>query len=795
MVVVLLDLDVAERQRHREPAEVAAALKERNAQTFSCEPVSGSEAGEATANDGNARADLIPGTLGRDGSGHRHDQSHCNRGSGSVEPGSIPMAGQILVWWALLVVLGRTLAPALERVFPRFPDRGYAFAKPLALISFSYLSWLLTSFGVAPSGSLALGLALLAALWATTRRARELSARTQLVDEGLFAAALFFFAGLRSLQPEIFGAEKYMDFAFFNSLLRADHFPPEDPWLSGAPINYYYFGYLLFANLARLTGVAPAVAYNLAIATIGAILFTGAVSIGRSLTGRTSLGLLGGLATVLLGNLDGFRQLALEHKSLSGFDYWRSSRVVPNTINEFPFFSLLHGDLHPHVTALVIDVSLIALGVAVWQEPLSDSAARPRTPSARTIRLGLLALLLGVLALTNPWDLPIDLVFLGLVFTIRQWKSTRPLRGFVTSALVLMALTVSAVVLAYPFLVHFHAPFHGIGRVHDRTALADFFTVFGVLLLPALGFVGRSVTAELPQEPNLRDLTVAGGVFLIVVLYVATRNGVLLLTAALLVAAMVALLDEPMESGLDPALCFLVVAALALFACEVIYLRDAYGTDLHRMNTVFKFYFQAWIFLALAFPALVRRVGASYATQPLAQLTALLLLAVGIGGALCYPAAVIVLRSRGPEAGRSLDGLRALDRDHPDDAAAIRWMQTHVTDRPVVLEVSGDPYSYFARVSSNTGLPTVLGWANHEGVWRGADPQIASRRRDVDALYKTTDLELARKLLARYRVRFVFVGELERRQFPPEGLAKFESQPEQFPLAFRSENTAVFAVR
>lgn len=703
------------------------------------------------------------------------------------------MAGQFLAWWAMLVVLGRTLSPALERLFPRFPDRGYAFAKPLALISFTYLSWFTTSLGLARGRSVALGLGVLAVLWIANLRflPRKLSSREQLLDEGLFAASLLFFCGLRALQPEIFGAEKYMDFAFFNALLRDDHFPPEDPWLSGTPVNYYYFGYLLFANLARLTGVAPAVAYNLSMGTVGAVLFTGAVSLGRSLTGRLGFGLLGGAATCLVGNLDGFRQLVIERKSLAAFDYWRSSRVVTNTINEFPFFTLLHGDLHPHVTALMADVPLIAFAVASWQA----SSSNPTPPLARVARFTLLALLLGALALTNPWDLPVYLLLLGLVFTLRTQTSSQPWRHLATAFLGLAALAVSAVVLALPFLLHFHAPYHGIGRVHDRTALGEFLTVFGLLLLPLVGFIARTTAEELPRERDLRDLTLASGLFLILVLYVATTNAVLLLTAALLVTVTIALIDHRGDPEFAATLCFLAVAALALFACEVVYLRDAYGSGLHRMNTVFKLYFQAWIFLALVFPVLTGRFLTAFPSRSMVRLAVVLLLAGGIGASLCYPAAVMTLRARGDEAGRTLDGLRYLDRDHPDDAAAIRWLQSQVAGRPVVLEASGDPYSYFARVSSNTGLPTVLGWANHEGVWRGADPRIASRRREVDLVYRTLDVDAARRLLDQYHVRFVFVGELERREFPSEGLMKFESHPEHFALAFRSGKTAVFAVQ
>ena len=50
-----------------------------------------------------------------------------------------------------------------------------------------------------------------------------------------------------------------MEFAFVNGILRSRLFPPQDPWLSGYGVRYYYFGYVMLAALVRLTGVDPAV--------------------------------------------------------------------------------------------------------------------------------------------------------------------------------------------------------------------------------------------------------------------------------------------------------------------------------------------------------------------------------------------------------------------------------------------------------------------------------------------------------------------------------------------------------
>src|SRR5437870_209962 len=75
------------------------------------------------------------------------------------------------------------------------------------------------------------------------------------------------FLVIRAAAPEILGAEKFMDLAFFNSLTRRPDMPPADPWMAGNTINYYYWGYMLAATVAKAAGVTPLVAYNLALAT------------------------------------------------------------------------------------------------------------------------------------------------------------------------------------------------------------------------------------------------------------------------------------------------------------------------------------------------------------------------------------------------------------------------------------------------------------------------------------------------------------------------------------------------
>jgi uncharacterized membrane protein len=134
--------------------------------------------------------------------------------------------------------------------------------------------------------------------------------------------------------------------------------------------------------------------------------------------------------------------------------------------------------------------------------------------------------------------------------------------------------------------------------------------------------------------------------------------------------------------------------------------------------------------------------------------------------ALLYPVNAAVSRLRQRESAFSLDARGPLARRSAGDAAAIGWLVKNAPRGAVVLEATGDPYSEYARISSHTGVPTVLGWANHEGLWRSNSPEVGERARMVGAFYGAQSLQAAYGILQRYHVTHVVVGDLERKTYP-----------------------------
>jgi len=325
----------------------------------------------------------------------------------------------VVSWWLIMEVMGLLVLPLSLRVFRHLPDRGYALAKPLGLLLTGYLLWIGASFGFLSNSRTGIlfcmvlvGLASLV-LWQRERGSiRTFFSRNKRViaaTELLFALAFVGWAVVRAYNPDIAATEKPMEIAFLNTILRSERFPAHDPWLSGFAISYYHFGYLLVAVLTKLSGVAASIGFNLAISLLFALTATGAFSLVYNLV-ATDMGqsarqgissiawaLMGPLFVVLIGNLEGLFEVLhtrglgsprfwqwLDVEGLTSAPvngrwvptdmwwWWRASRVVNDrdlrgvhmeVIDEFPQFSFLLGDMHPHVLALPFVVLALALAL------------------------------------------------------------------------------------------------------------------------------------------------------------------------------------------------------------------------------------------------------------------------------------------------------------------------------------------------------------------------------------------------------------------------------------------------
>jgi uncharacterized membrane protein len=210
------------------------------------------------------------------------------------------------------------------------------------------------------------------------------------------------------------------------------------------------------------------------------------------------------------------------------------------------------------------------------------------------------------------------------------------------------------------------------------------------------------------------------------------------------------------------------------------------------MNTVFKFYFLAWALLSVSGAYGVVRFwsGARPGARQAGSGVAVLLLLLG----LVYPLAAIPSKAGGFRGKPTLDGIAFFRKAYPDDAAAIAWLEDNVQGAPVVLEATGRSYTDAARVSEITGFPTLLGWGGHELQWRGSYKIPGEREGAIRKIYQSAGGKELPGVLAHYRVKYVYVGRIERDRYhiSPSRLRLFDRVMER---VYDRGSVRIYAVR
>ncbi len=543
---------------------------------------------------------------------------------------------EALRFWALIEVIGLGAAPLAGVVLARLPGAGLGLGKALGLLLVTWLIWLGGSTTLIPYGTLsaALWIALVCALgllawvrgWEGRRavargepegriarwRWRRLAARVPQPDplrarlfwgaEAVFLVAFVVMALVVSFAPDVWNTEKPMDMAFLNASNRAETFPPHDPWLAGADLNYYYLGQLAMGILVKLTAVAPDHGYNLSLAalfalTAAAVFTLAGTAVGRDRTrprraarrarrrrpGRGG-GQPGGRAAA-----DRRRRPARRLRLVRGL------ARVPRHDHRVPV--VLVPARRPARARARAAVHAARAGVRA-----AGVLAGPRLSARGWFEGAVAALATAFLYAVNSWSYPVmaGLLVLAVVAWLRDPRSEGSRPAAVRWVLLVLA---GGVLLVLPFHLSFDPAARGLGVVEDGRGFAgwakDELLVFGTLLaLVAVAYAARLLATARP----LRN----GAWILVAALFAGSLLAALgwahaVLLAALLVAALWALLSDRMTPP-ERLVWLLVCGGVAcLLGPEVLYIRDEFdGSDLYRMNTVFKLDYQAWLLLGLA---------------------------------------------------------------------------------------------------------------------------------------------------------------------------------------------------
>ena len=645
-------------------------------------------------------------------------------------------------WYIALMLITWGLAPAVRWLLGGLPDKGATVARPAALLFVLWPTWFLSGSVDIPftSAGIWLTLAVLAFIsWAWAYKQQWIVRdwiRTLLIVEAVSLVTFALYVWLRGYTPQLAYTEKPMDMMFMTSSYRTDSIPPADAWMAGETINYYYLGYLIHGTLSRIVGISTWTGYNLALATTASMAFVAAGGAAFNIIRRTTTariariaGLLAGFLVVLSGNMRAAIEFVRAPSAAwnqswwpPGTIGWDSSRVVVDhgrtvdyfseTINEFPWFSLLLGDLHPHLTALPF--TILAITLAISAVLTGGSQRRDRAGWGKLVVAGALV---GALYPLNSLDFPTYLVLLVLAIAVVGGWNRRTLEKVAVVA-------VASLVAWLPFTLRFVSFAGGstddlpswlrdlpvVPRVlttvafytNERTSVGEFLTVFGLFWVIALLYLGLRLWQRLAVSGRAAvSRWVIGAAVVILLVAVAVPAPVLVLAGAPLAASLWLVEQHRREESMQDAI------PEGLFACafglilltEFFYVQDAFSG---RFNTLFKVYYQAWAMLGIACAVAV--VVLFRETRPFPAFRTVLAVAgaAGLLAALAYPTISTNQWTlvHGPRDWQGLNSAAFFADYSADDLAAMKWLYDNAQEDDMIIEAPrmflsgqrGDPH-------------------------------------------------------------------------------------------------------
>jgi uncharacterized membrane protein len=382
------------------------------------------------------------------------EDARINPNYGTSRGAFVKLGHPFITWWLLIAVLGWLALPLAARLFSGFPAGGYALSKALGVFLFAWLAynlaWLkLIKFHQSHLWALLAAGAALAALLVLRRR-RDAVAwiranRSEIIwSEAIFAGAFLAYTLVRAFNPNIhdvvgqgyFGGGEPLGMTYLSAVTRASTFPLFDPWLALRDSSYYYFGYVIAGTLGKLAGFPAAISYNLSLALFFSLSLVTAFGVLRGLVSRRGLALAGAALVSLAGSLWTVAYISIQFtRGMNPLEAWTSHGFIwdptrfPELMNghilEFPYFSYLYSDLHPHNMAVAFSLLLAGLLLV----PFKSAASGWR--SLGTGKLGLAAwmlvaaLLLDAQYAINTWSWPVYVALSFGALAIGPWAGKR----------------------------------------------------------------------------------------------------------------------------------------------------------------------------------------------------------------------------------------------------------------------------------------------------------------------------------------------------------------------------------
>jgi YYY domain-containing protein len=507
--------------------------------------------------------------------------------------------------------------------------------------------------------------------------------------------------------------------------------------------------------------------------------------------------------------------------------YWIPSRAIPGeAITEFPYFTYLYGDPHAHLFAYPITLLGLCWILALLQNHLDQ-----RKMLYTVLQLICGAVFIGSLKPTNTWDYPVFLFIAAIVlaYIMIRYRSvpekffnyfSTNLRKILWVLFIEAGFIAASYLLYYPFSAHYGQAYAAVNIWQgDHTPLSSYLTHWGFFLFIIYTFAVWEVhewlaitplTALKPFYERRRLIAFVMSIITLLIILLLIGGVQVVIVIALAAILLIFLIFRRDYQDLNRFVILISLAGLGLsLMVELIALRG----DIGRMNTVFKFYLQAWTFLSLSSAYYFFRIVPQIFSQwhlnwRKAWQVMFCLLFFSVALFPLFASADKITDRMSKNVPLTLDGMEFMRTstyqegdsvmDLKQDYDAIRWMQTNVSGTPVIIEGYVSEYKWGSRYTVYTGLPGVIGWNWHQRQQRAINPDdwVYERINDVNEFYSTNDIQRCAEIIQTYDIDYIIVGQMEQAVYGREALVKFSEQSgKMWEQVYASQDTYIYRVK
>ena len=684
----------------------------------------------------------------------------------------------IIIWLLTINVISLIFFPIIWKISLIINFKFNGHLKIISILFSAYLCWILVSLNLFEftqiNTYLILIIPLIISLYIFITNKKQLitylggNYKNIVKFNRIFLISFLIFVFLRSLNPDLWhpyrGGEKPMELSYLSAILNSSNLPPLDPWFSGSAMNYYYFGLFIFGYLINLTQISTFIGFNLAVCTVFALSTTSLFAFSETIFNKKkSFSFLMIFMVLIMSNMQPMMQVInkisnLNFSELFNIDYWQPSRVFPTEsigyeISEFPFFSFLFADLHPHMISIPIYIFFLTLLVSIFtQEIRKLNSVNFIVTSGITI-----SFFAGILWVTNTWTVPVIFFLiniLGLLFFQKRYNFYL-FKSLAYSSFIL----IFSYLLFLPFHNSFSSPVSGFEISEFKTNLNEFIEIYFVFIISIfiyfLAFMNREFTKRVLKDKNTN---IFFSIFITSIL---------------------------------------IIIFVENFRVE---------NDIGRMNTFFKFHLQSWILISISSCFFIYQLYKYYIYKN-RKILIYPIIGIIIFTGIIYPIFGTLNRidDRFISTKITLDGSKFLEKSTyngpngdinlSSDYDAIMWIKNNIIKVPIIIEGNGPLYSWSSRFSIYTGLPSVIGWDWHQIQQRGYDRSLINIRiNDVDEFYSTEKIQRKIEIIDKYNIDLVVIGNLERNKYPSSGINKIEMQDNLFEEIYKNDQTTILKI-